>query len=462
MPYCPNCGTKVDDSAKVCPACNANLAEDNNAQAVENQATVEQQPTQQVVNNPTAGSQPVNNQPGNSFNAKEFIQNNKNNKKMIYGVIAAVVVLLAIIIGVNVSNRIKRTINLNDYVTVEFDGYDKYGKASVDFDSEQFAEDFAEASSKVKSADDMFGAIMGMLDVDYSLSEDSKLSNGDEVTLKWDANVDKIEKKYKVYLKAKDKTFKVADLEEGKEVDPFENFEVEFSGMAPDVYVNVKNNTKDSVLKSLYYEIEDYKSSDIKVGTKIEITIPDTAAQACAEQGYILTQTSKEFECTGLDAYVTKLSEIPEKFQTKAKEQAKAELVSSFARNQEDYTISDPTYAGSYFMASKSDSSNAASRNRYIVVMKATVSNPEGKFSPVELYFPVRFNRAVVVKADGTVECDLTSADILGSFRDFTVAEGTYFYGYVNGFADVAKMKSEIVDSNAAKYDVEVSSELAQ
>ena len=60
---------------------------------------------------------------------------------------AAALVLVA---STTVSGCSGGKINLNDYMTVEFTGYDTVGKAAINFDSDQFLYDVAEKTSNKK------------------------------------------------------------------------------------------------------------------------------------------------------------------------------------------------------------------------------------------------------------------------------------------------------------------------
>lgn len=70
---------------------------------------------------------------------------------MLIGIIGGACALVAIIVvaAVLVVNH-KTKINLNDYINIEYDGYDTYGRASIDFDSDKYFEDLQKASSSFK------------------------------------------------------------------------------------------------------------------------------------------------------------------------------------------------------------------------------------------------------------------------------------------------------------------------
>ena len=101
--YCVNCGKEIDGQAKACPYCGA-------------QQNAEHAPAK------ASGS------------GAPFLKD----KKMlgIVGGVAAVVVLVLIFMLSG-----KPTINLDDYVTVEFEGYNTVGHARVTVDEDRFYEE---------------------------------------------------------------------------------------------------------------------------------------------------------------------------------------------------------------------------------------------------------------------------------------------------------------------------------
>ena len=71
----------------------------------------------------------------------EVRKQTRGKNKMLAGVSTGIAVLLLLIGGRAVANR-KKTINLNDYLTVEVTGFDGYGEAYAEIDWDAFEEKY--------------------------------------------------------------------------------------------------------------------------------------------------------------------------------------------------------------------------------------------------------------------------------------------------------------------------------
>ena len=153
-----------------------------------------------------------------------FMQN-KNITKLL-----AVLPMAALITGCG-----RASINANDYLEVNIDGYDTAAQASYSIDYEKMIEDNAEAFGiDEKSGSEMLGLEMLMEEhLDGKLDKTSEIKNGDEVVFKWDDNAAaSIEEKYKVKIKLSEEKITVKDLEEAQKFDPFEFVNVVFDGIS--------------------------------------------------------------------------------------------------------------------------------------------------------------------------------------------------------------------------------------
>ena len=153
-------------------------------------------------------------------NEKELntdVKPKKKGNKLVILVLAVVCVLLVLAAGLFfINNGGKTDINLNDYVEVEFKGYEGYGEAQCSFNKRKFVSEYEEEitfSSKLKKSiekEDGIGEELAIycasLDIDIddpyerdaaellyyalyrnaALSKTINLCNGDAVELQWE------------------------------------------------------------------------------------------------------------------------------------------------------------------------------------------------------------------------------------------------------------------------------------
>ena len=124
------------------------------------------------------------------------------------------IALLAIFIFA-MANR-KTVINLNDYVTVSYSGYDTMGKATAHFDEEAILKDYKD---KIKfkdkeSVNEIFepAEYICNLCVSGALNEVDDLSNGQQITYSWKCEDEEVLQKFGCKLKYEDITFTVEGL----------------------------------------------------------------------------------------------------------------------------------------------------------------------------------------------------------------------------------------------------------
>ena len=113
--FCPNCGKQLPDDSTFCEHCGAKI-EPEQPQGVSSAPA--QSPVQPSVQTP------VPSQPAQPSPLTEFV---KKNKKMV-GLGAGVLVLLIAVVAF-IATRPQK-VKLEDYVSVDFSGYDTMGNAT--------------------------------------------------------------------------------------------------------------------------------------------------------------------------------------------------------------------------------------------------------------------------------------------------------------------------------------------
>lgn len=199
----------------------------------------------------------------------------------------------------------KTSINLNEYVSIEFSGYDGNGTATVEFDTDSFK---AKYDDKLKYYGEDFSVEFFEDDptwmffedcVDTKLSKDKELSNGDVVTLTWKCHDERALNNYKVKLEYSDLEYKVEGLDKVAEFDPFEGVEVKFSGISGKGTVNISSDNAEGIT----FRVD--KNSGLSEGDTITVTADVGNPNKYAEKyGRLPSPTTKEYIAEGFDTYV--------------------------------------------------------------------------------------------------------------------------------------------------------------
>lgn len=471
---CPKCGNVVEAGYKFCTNCGTAISEKNEAktntleekqpEVVPESVNKEKRPEvtlesakeeKQSQSTPTM-KQTAEKQKATDKTAGQTTVTAKKSNKMIMPliVLGAIVVVVIAIIALH-----KPTINLNKYIesNVELSGYEGAGTVSAALDTDSIIYDYADKIKVGKQAASMMDDDWGFtkdellemaLDdyVDGSFDKSTDLSNGDKVTYKW--NISKsaaknFEKTFKCKLKYEDFTYKVSGLEEIPSVDPFDenDFEITFSGTAPDGSVSVSNSTNSEINYSVN------PSSGLSNGDKVTVT---ASLNDYSDADFVLSQTEKTFEVSGLDSYVTDISQISENYIQKLDAQAK-DKIDSMSSQEVSYGrpgVKTREYIGAYLASAKSEESYH--QNELFMIYKLTSNNGT---SDIEYYFYVNFHN-VIEYSDGTLYTDIMDYNVPEKSwwtddESFSSGDNTFA-----GYETLDKLYNQKIVSLKAEYNI--------
>jgi hypothetical protein len=436
--FCTNCGSKIPDGSAFCDQCGA------------------QQPVLQQ--QPNMAQQPV--QP-------QVAPMKKPSKNVMIAVAAVVVVAIIAIVAIK---SIKPKINLNDYVVVEFDGYDTRGTAKVSFDKEAFTAAYAKKIkfNGVLSESDRYELKNGssycdlLLEycVDDDLDFDSRLSNGDTVTLVWDCDDEKALSEYGVKLSHEDTEYEVSGLKAVKEVDPFEDLTIEYSGISPSGYVNrITNNSTNEYIKDAYYYTNN--GNNLSDGDEITVSVSLSWGEDYYLENYgvVFTSMEKNYTVEGLGNYVSSIDELTDDAITSMKKQAQ-DTLTAYAANtwRTGQVLGDMEYLGLYLLTPKS-SDYSTDNNQVILVFKVTANDSIDDYNVYNestYYYTTTFYNLVAMP-DGTVTVDLTRYSTPNDNFSRVVQYGErsweYYTYYYYGYETFDTMFNKSVTAKVEKYN---------
>ncbi len=365
-------------------------------------------------------------------------------KVPVYGWIIAAAVLVVIVVGAVLVNIKAHTININDYVSVEFDGYDTMGTATVVIDDEFWETLYKKAKFKDKEklekadffdvyydegdymADELYKKIK------YEVSPDEKLTNGDEVTVSWKVKTDTIKKNYGVRIKSEDKTFKVAELEEVKSFNPFDDIEVSFSGLDGSGEVEIEVTSENEVYD--YFSFYPSESYGLSAGDKITITFgsyydEDTISEMCAEKcGMVPEVLEQEYTVEGLGHYVSDVSELTEESLADVIKDGKDKVVED-ANLSEAETINEVKYLGAYLLTS--DDPTEGNEVYLLYETHVDLADPDSDATDSVTYFAFIEFVDVSINDEGVCAYRNNYGSLYNSFS-YTASfdKNYYYYGY--------------------------------
>ena len=428
--FCENCGAKIDDDALFCTECGT-------------KRKVPEIAPEFTQNEAQAGPSVVSNEPVS-----------KQHKKLpVYCyIIAAVVVaaVIAVLVFLHIKNH---TINANDYITVEFNGYNTMGTAEVSLDEEFWVELYEKSDFKDKKKlekkdffddeEDIAFYMEGKLydKIKYDVDPETKLSNKDEVEVSWKVKTDYLKKNYGVTVKAEDKKFKVEGLKKVKEFNPFDDVKVTFSGLDGDGQASVEVTAKDELYDYFSFSISD--NYGLSTGDKVTVTFAQSYSESdlkakCAEQfGKVPTTFEKEYTVKGLGHYVLDVSEITEKSAADIITEGQEEVEDNL---EDDATLKEAKYLGSYLLANTEDT---AEGNYLFTVYEVTTElkdEESGETDSITYYTMVETANIYI---DDTGKCEYSS--FYGIYNNTFNYESSFGKDYYcNGYESLDDIKADI------------------
>ena len=285
--FCTKCGANLPDGVKFCTRCGAPVGKAN--------AVPMQRKSVTRGNHQGQGYPPVR-------------KPNREKKKNRIGKIVIPILLIALLAAGGSVYAIKREreVNLDRYIEVTFSGYDGYGTAEVSFQYDKFRKDHKDLILNRSQMDDSLAKALDD-------TENGSLKNGDTLTLKGILTpglVDRSQEGRVTHIiEAPDYSVTVESLSETKEIDPFENVKVEYSGYDGYGTMNVEKS-EDSPAEGDgsqdWFTYSCPNTGSLQNGDTVTVSVKLNgyvdADDFIRQNGYTLSQTEKEYTVSGLTA----------------------------------------------------------------------------------------------------------------------------------------------------------------
>lgn len=365
----------------------------------------------------------------------------------------------------------KADIDLAEYVKIEANGYDGYGRGNVVINWNDMVEDNYKAFGLKDTDDEEDKAFQRAVDklekyveLDYVLP--ATLANGDNITVEVEID-EKLMKEFKVNF-TNEESFEltVSGLEKVASFDAFEGLNVVFDGYAPTGTARIDDSMLATGVSGLNYTLDKYDG--LSVGDVVTCTITsyygDDVYTYCAENYQKVPETlTKEFTVDGLCSYATSLSEIPQDIMNQMKSQTEDNIEAYIAKESDSYrtySVSSKNLLGSYFLTSKDMNNYSSGKTMLYLVYSVNVASTY-QYNKNQTYtanksflYVTRFND-IVVMADGTGSCDVANGSRVGDSIYLEFENDKTWGTYVNGYTDAATLKNKVVTSQLDRYNFE-------
>lgn len=427
----------MEDGVSVCSNCGASIKTAN-------------KPSQEAVAVPEAAENAKAETPSKT----DSVSNGKKlpQKKFLIGGVAGTVILIVMIAAVVLQPK---KINIEDYVSISYSGYEGHGKPKAELDINGLYMAIMKAQGKetdyknIASWNVLGSAVKDGADivrcietVELSVTPGDGLSNGDKITVAITYDND-IVKKQNIRFTGKTVETTVEGLETIEEVDPFDGLVVTFDGTAPNGRAEYQYTGSSSYIDTYAFSID--KRDGLRNGDTVTVSI-NTDDEYTMRYGYVVSEKEKQFTVSGLEEYVNKYSDLTDAFLDKLRAEAEDTIYSYTAGSYNDgTTLSDLAYVGYIFSMVKDGIGYDGDYNDLYLVYSGTVSNTDGDFRTSKVYYPVRF-LDLMNGADGMQYRE--NRGIMGSSR----VDKSYD---TNGYVNPLICYMDIVESNRDSYTSE-------
>lgn len=448
MAFCPKCGKQNNEGSIFCESCGNRFPD----------YVINQYESSKAERNAFIGN--INNTLDKSIDSYSN-RISKTHKFTLTAIISASVFALIVLVSISIALlHSRKSVDLSDFIKIEYEGYDGFGTASVKIDYDSMADEIWAAMGNrkkdlkksqenyysSKNQDDIYDLYQYISGVEVELDKTSGLSNGDEIT----AEVTYTGMPDDVNMKEGKTSVSVEKLKEIKDFNPFDYITLNKTGIAPRGELSIEVDYSVEEMKYIDFVLD--KDCYINNGDTITITanISDPAAFA-KKFGETVSENTITGEINGLPEYVQNIDQIPETLIEKMCHSAEEDLYRSYS---DHYTLESCEYVGMFFLKSKSSGSDAF--NKAIVIERVNLSSESiwADEKQPDFYYYCEFSDLSCM-SDGIVTVDLSNYE-----SPKTRYENPANITDYKGAKDIMTIFDKYVASRANGFDYETTIEL--
>ena len=390
----------------------------------------------------------------------------KYERKMVVG---AILIFAVVMIGIIFFVTRENTIDLNSYLSVEFNGVDTKGKANLIVDSERLEIDIFKAiggkvdGSEIENNIELNLKMNTLIDsYDFYLDKQEDLANGDIVTVDAAINND-FAKENNFVFKFQPEKIEVSGLSEAivltsEDIFNENNLIVEYAGVSPLATAQIRNISKDNIISQLEFSAN--RASGLKKGDEIIVSVESGEIMAL-ENGYIIEdevlENGKVYTVDAVDEYITSLEQIDDATMDRVTQQA-VDILESWKANMcsgdtEGDSIRRHEYTefkkeADLFLSLKdgvelSWGSNCHNRLCLVYSVHETYTQKpfysDEKVSETDIYLGIVFNN-LILRDDGSLDVVITDGALFSEYSDYVT------------YDDIQR---DVLTANKQNYNVE-------
>ncbi|MGN0665069.1 MAG: hypothetical protein ACI4KF_00940 [Huintestinicola sp.] len=195
------------------------------------------------------------------------------------------------------------TLDPQDFCDVDVRGANGYGKVSLSVDYSDLRDELEDCLGDDSTKKERQKASEFADTIKFKVISDKEdmLSNGDVIEVEIDYDEEDAKKDFKFRFKSNTFKYKVEDLDDAEDFDPFEGLTITYEGFSPNGRYQIDYSKCSDMAKSnVNFEVVD---SPERVANGDTITIKATCRneEALLEEGYVLSADTKQFTVSGLE-----------------------------------------------------------------------------------------------------------------------------------------------------------------
>lgn len=334
------------------------------------------------------------------------------------------------------------TMDISEYFSVSYEGYNTKGFAAVTVDEKKLNETMALVKDDYKTAlfhteecsDTDYDCFLKSISAKVENAEN--LSNGSKFTIRYYYD-EALAKKLKIKVLSKNEEVTVSGLATAaflEKEDLFQDVEVSFGGISPNITMKVTNHSTNAFIRSMVFNPEEFKEY-YSAGDVVRIRAY-FSEEECLRQNYSVDTPSQEcimeYTVEGMDSYVTSSDELTQDVlkeaiaagktaftDTNANEYGvrifiEAGLVPVYINKKATFEWLTPSLISAYFKSVRPEAAgeNGNNYNDLDLIYFVKLTQADGVTCDAEAV--VRFSN-MIVRSDGTLEYDLSAPKVISA-----------------------------------------------